>query len=45
MRQVVCSHRLTRKGYGAGNLGRGCDGSVVVRHFDDTAICAISGLN
>jgi hypothetical protein len=35
--------RLTREGYGAGNLGRGGDGSVVVGHFDENALCGIAG--
>ena len=45
MRQLVCSGRLTWKGYGAGNFGRWCDGSVVVGHFGDNAICDIASLD
>jgi hypothetical protein len=45
MRQLVRSGRHTRKGYGAGNFGRWCDGSVVVGHFGDNAFPAIAGLD
>ena len=43
MRQFRCSDTLTRKGDGAGNLGRGSDGGVVVRHSGNKAICVFAG--
>jgi hypothetical protein len=45
MRQLGCSVRLTREGYGAGDLSRGGDGGVVVGHLDKDIDCVIASLD
>ena len=42
MRQFMSWNRLTRKGDGAGDLGRRSDGGVIVGHFGGDAICILA---